>query len=205
MEDEITQILAVLDSAFGELKAPSDDEIVYDNSGYHLECNEIRAKFRRRHWRDLHAQDLEGEGDALYFFTTEAFRFFLPAFIRASLLDPVRADLITDCILNSLARPDLTTWWDNRGEAITETLRQRGIPDKVLVDITAHEEPGLDAGCWRRVAALNEQQRGAVIDFVAFLRTHRREEFVFGQLDLVEQALQGRLSSEATGDTEQEN
>lgn len=83
--NEIERILEGLTIAFGDLPVPPEDQIVHDNSSFHLECNDIRAKLRNRHWRDLSIENLEGEADSLAFLTNEAFRFFLPAFIRASL------------------------------------------------------------------------------------------------------------------------
>lgn len=186
--EELEEVLGQLDDAFGDEPLPSEDRLVYDNSGYHLECNQVRARFRGRHWRNLRIEDLEGEGDALSFFTPEAFRFFLPAFIRISLLDPVRADLITDAILASFAQADLLQVWEKRKEALLEAIRARDIPDKLLLGLAPTEKPRPDAHS-ARVEVLTEDQRRAVKSFVSFLRKHRAEEFTFGELDLVEEVL----------------
>jgi hypothetical protein len=102
---DIPTFLLQIDLAFGHLPIPDDDHLVLDNSGYHLECNQVKEKFRGRHWRSLLLKDLEFEADSLAFFTPEAFRFFLPAYIRVSLLNYEEADIIPMSVLGSLTRP----------------------------------------------------------------------------------------------------
>lgn len=186
---EIEEILKDLDIAFGGLSIPPDGQIVYDNSGYHLECNQIRAKFRNRHWKDISIRDLEGEADSLAFLTNEAFRFFLPAFIQVALLHPIQADLIPDFVLGLLARPDLTKWWEEREMSIREIFHERGIPERILSDLPTNESPDNEASCRERVASLSELQRHAVLKFVKFLQKYRREEFAIGHLERVGEAL----------------
>jgi hypothetical protein len=103
--DQVATLLERLETAFGELPMPEDDHLVLDDSGYHLECNQVKAKFRGRHWRSLSPADLQGEADSLAFFTPEAFRFFLPAYVRVSVLDFELADLIPMVVVGALMRP----------------------------------------------------------------------------------------------------
>ncbi|PYQ65480.1 MAG: hypothetical protein DMF53_05465 [Acidobacteria bacterium] len=98
-------LLERLEAAFGDLPVPDDEHLVPDSSGYDLERNQVQAKFRGRHWRSLSPADLAGEADSLALFTPEAFRFFLPAYVRASVLDYERADLIPMVVVWALARP----------------------------------------------------------------------------------------------------
>lgn len=102
---DVPALLNEIDFAFGHLPIPGDDHLVLDNSGYHLECNQVKEKFRGRHWRSLSLKDLEFEADSLAFFTPEAFRFFLPAYMKVSLLDYGNADIIPMSVLGSLTRP----------------------------------------------------------------------------------------------------
>ena len=105
-DDEIRALMEHLEAAFGGLPVPADDRLVLDDSGYHLECNQVKAMLRGRHWRDLSPEDLEGEADSLSFLAPEGFRFFLPAFVRVSLLDFERADLVPMAVVGALTRPD---------------------------------------------------------------------------------------------------
>jgi hypothetical protein len=104
--DEISALMEGLEAAFGGLPVPADDRLVLDDSGNHLECNQVKALFRGRHWRDLSPEDLEGEADSLSFLAPEGFRFFLPAFVRVSLLDFERADLIPMAVIGALTQPE---------------------------------------------------------------------------------------------------
>lgn len=188
-QEEIAALERQLEEAFGDLPVPAEDELVYDNSGDHFECNQISARFRGRHWRDLTIEDVTEEPDALAFLTTEAFRFFLPAFIRVSLLEPERADRIPTHVLSSLARPADREWWAERKQSLLETARARRIPEQVILELAPTDEPELDAVCRARVEALTKNQKRVVRSFVTFLRKRRGEEFTFGELDKVEAAL----------------
>lgn len=188
--NELEKVLKQLEDSFADVPMPPEERIVSDASTFDIERSQIRAKFRQRHWRDLSIEDLEGEADALSFFTLEAFRFFLPAFIRVSLLEPLRADLIPDAILGKLARADHASFSGEHKEAILDTFRQRGIPEKVLLDLfEPKEDPELDAVRRARVELLTGDQRKAVKSFVSFLRKHRSEEFEIEELDRVEEML----------------
>jgi len=191
-KEDIAALLGELEAAFGDLPVPPDDQIVYDNSGDHLECNQIRAKLRGRHWRDLSSDDLAGEADSLGFLTPEAFRFFLPASITVSLIDPERADLIPNVILWSLAKPALSEFWSRRGESILEGAEAHGIPKGLLSELAAAATAGGhhgDEARERRLEMLSTEQKRAVRNFISFLRRHRSGEFPYGELDRVEEAL----------------
>lgn len=143
MEDtaETRSLLEGLEAAFGGLPIPADEHLVLDNSGYHLECNQVKAKFRGRHWRDLSLADLEGEADSLAFFTPEGFRFFLPAYVRISVLDFEHADLIPMSAVGSLTRPEnprLWSYFESRFGALDG--RQRGVLKEFLAFLRRHYE-----------------------------------------------------------------
>lgn len=122
MLDEISRLEQQIEAAFGELPIPPVDRLVIDNSGQHLECNQVKAKFRGRHWRELSVEDLQYESEALAFFSPEAFRFFLPAFIRAALLHYDQADLIPMNVVSWFTPsddPQLKPYRRERTESLT--------------------------------------------------------------------------------------
>jgi hypothetical protein len=188
-EDEISELLQQLERAFGGLPIPSSHDVVLDTSDYDFESEQIKNKFGGRHWRDLNTDDLIGESSSLGFFKIGAFRFFLPAFIRISVLDPKSADLISDSILWNLAWPDDSKLWEERKDLWLETVRSRGIPEQIVFDLEPKEDPEIIEACGQRVAALNAVQRAAVLQYIAYLRKYRADEFDEADLDRAESAL----------------
>ena len=188
---EVLRLLDELEVSFGHLPTPPSHRIVVDNND--LECQQIRAKLGGRHWRDLTIDDLAGESDALSFLTPEAFRFYLPAFIRVSLTDPFRADLIPDAILSALGIPEDPVVRRERERELTRRVAKTGLPGKVLKDLLEEREPAwneeLEAFREARREMLSPSQGRAVLDFVGFLRKHRPEEFDEDELRRVEEAL----------------
>jgi hypothetical protein len=87
---------------FAGVEYPGDDNLVYDNSGYHLECNEVKAIFRGKKWQELDLLTLRRNRDSVFFFTPEAYHFYLPSFLICILDDHDEADAITDTVLYSL-------------------------------------------------------------------------------------------------------
>lgn len=190
-EEELSVLLCQLDEAFGHLPIPSAGRLIRDDCLYGLEASEIHEKFRGRHWRDLNVGDLLGEADSLAYFTPEAFRFFLPAFIRISLLDPEAADLIPDAILWSLAQPEDSKLWKEKEELYLETARVHAMPEAVISELAAIENAEYnDAFCKKRIAELDNYQKEAVINFIRFTRKYRPAgELVARHLDRAEDAL----------------
>jgi hypothetical protein len=193
VEDELSVLLRQLDEAFGHLPIPPAGRLVSGNCACDLEAQEIMVKFRGRHWRDLNSADLFGEADSLSFFTPEAFRFFLPAFIRVSLLDTKNADLI-DAILWNLTQPDDSKIWEDRKDLYLETARTYSIPESVVLELIPKKDPELDAFCKERIAVLADDQRQAVINFIQFTRRYGLSgKFVARHLDRAEYALRELL------------
>jgi len=193
-ETDVNQLLQELDAAFGELPIPTDDNIVYDNTGYHLECNEIRRRFRSRHWRDFDLAELVEHVDALSFFTPEAFRFYLPAFVRASIQDYLGSDQIPQRVLWALAPPSVPM---PKARTPNQPCVQGRTSTWVQLasEILKAEDPEADAMIARRTRRRCElftsSQKKVLLDFVAFLRLYRSADFRLDELDTVENALSG--------------
>ena len=186
-EAEARLLIARLEQAFEGPAAPASDRVVYDNSGAHLECAQIRAKFAGRHWRELGIDDLEGEADALAFFTPEAFDFYLPAFIRAAVLHPIRADLIPDAIVGAVGGWRRRRWSPERRAALLRAARRQGIPEESVdalesaADLETEPHGGADS--------LSAEQKRAVAGFLAYLRRHRPGDFEEVDLSRAERRL----------------
>jgi hypothetical protein len=82
---------------FAHVPYPGDDNITrcpYDCS----ECGQIARFFRAKSWDQLAAEDLRRHHTALALFTPEAFQYFLPAFMLASLSSFENGDVLPDAI-----------------------------------------------------------------------------------------------------------
>ena len=74
-----------VEAAFAKVPYPGDNNIVEDSSGIDIESNEIAAAFQGRHWRTIPFGILQKYVAAVSFFTIPAFRYYLPAYIIASI------------------------------------------------------------------------------------------------------------------------
>jgi hypothetical protein len=92
-----------IDEAFASTEYPGDDNLAYDQSGRHIECSQVAVSFRGKKWRDLSADFVRENADALFFFSPAAYAYFLPAFIQASLRDFENADVMPSNIVVSLS------------------------------------------------------------------------------------------------------
>jgi hypothetical protein len=105
-----TQFKEILESAWMGLRPPKEDEIVYDNSGRHAECNQVKEFFRGRSYKDVTLaafQDYCGDPSAcLCFMRAEAYRYYLPAYMLISIFEYNDADVIVDSLINSLTAPE---------------------------------------------------------------------------------------------------
>ncbi len=98
-----------IEKAFSEAAYPGDDKLVYDNSPEQLECVEVRNTFRGKHWNEIPLKVLQQNADSIFFFTPEAYRFYLPAYMIAAVISYRNADLIPTSVISSLTMPDTET------------------------------------------------------------------------------------------------
>lgn len=81
------ELIAEITAAFKDEPYPGDSSIVYDNSGFHLECIEIRDAFKGHPWQGVPDEVLSAERTGLSFMSREGFRYYLPAFMCSLLRD----------------------------------------------------------------------------------------------------------------------
>ncbi len=86
----------LIESTFADAPYPGDDRIT-DHEDC-LECAEIAEYFRGTSWRVHSLAKLWEHHAALSLFTPDAFHYFLPAFMLATLEQPREADLIPHSI-----------------------------------------------------------------------------------------------------------
>jgi hypothetical protein len=123
-QDKVAQ---QIEAAFAHAEYPGDSNIAYDQSGGHLECNQVARRFRAKQWKNLKIEFLRRNADAVFFFTPMAYAYFLPAFLLASIRDPSHADVIPGNLVVSLS-PSLSRaepeQFLNRAENLTVPQRR---------------------------------------------------------------------------------
>lgn len=82
-----SSFIAEITTAFQNVPYPGDLNIVYDNTGFHLECIEVREAFKGHLWQTVPDDVLSTERTGLSFMSREGFRYYLPAFMCSLLQD----------------------------------------------------------------------------------------------------------------------
>ncbi|WP_046246974.1 DUF6714 family protein [Hymenobacter terrenus] len=82
-----TELIAEITAAFKDEPYPGDDNIVYDNTGVHLECIEIRDAFKGHLWHQVPDDVLSTKRTGLSFMSKEGFKYYLPTFMCSLLRD----------------------------------------------------------------------------------------------------------------------
>jgi len=80
-----TAVKATIRKAFARTPYPGDGKLVVARAGEDPECDQIAESFRGKTWKDLPAGLIRSYADSLPLFTAEAFRYYLPAYMLASL------------------------------------------------------------------------------------------------------------------------
>jgi hypothetical protein len=99
------EIVRDIEAAFADAPYPGDDNI---NLSEHFGAAEDMIRcFKGRQWTEISAEELSDQRFAIFHFTPEAFRFFLPAYMRANLLvGPEVMDTAWELTFGSLAPPE---------------------------------------------------------------------------------------------------
>lgn len=82
-----SELIAEITTAFETEPYPGDANIVYDNTGFHLECIEVRDAFQGHRWQNVPDDVLSTERTGLSFMSKAGFKYYLPSFMYSFLLD----------------------------------------------------------------------------------------------------------------------
>ena len=103
-EQRVKAIVALIESAFSFSIYPGDSNL--GESHQEQDNIEIIDCFKGKHWRDVSPENVRAQSFNLYFFTPDAFRFFLPAFMRATLLHSEETDIAWGFTFGCLVPPE---------------------------------------------------------------------------------------------------
>jgi hypothetical protein len=88
--------------AFKDSSYPGDSNLVTIKGSYDFERQEIFESFVGKHWEEVSLDTIKFHHEALCFFTPEAYRFYLPAFLLATAGFYYQADNIPGSVVSSL-------------------------------------------------------------------------------------------------------
>jgi uncharacterized protein DUF6714 len=147
-----------IDTAFGGMPYPGDEQIV---SGHDGESWEIKSALKGRHWRDLSFESLDHLREALTFLSPEGFRFYLPAFMIILIMDYYRADITDIVVIGRLTLPCASDFERTHQQRFAEYYRSG------------------EAEHWffERVSGFNEAQSKVIRQFLEYMRDAHGVEF----------------------------
>ena len=108
MRDELIQ---AIEHAFSDTEYPGDTGLVDDPDDW--EADETQVEFRGRHWHDIVDPQFLMRHRSLYFFSPEAFEFYLPAYLIGVLRYPAEGLEWSGELLSALY-PKSTPYWGER-------------------------------------------------------------------------------------------
>lgn len=180
------QLIAEITAAFKEEPYPGDSSIVYDNSGFHLECIEVRDAFKGHSWQELPDDVLSAERTGLSFMSREGFKYYLPAFMCSLIRDSSVVDDGISMIIQLLRLPteiDIALMADK----IQRYDVASKLPDvdlnEVLQNQLTHTNKSVNTFIARAIQFTTAQGR-AIYHFLVYTRDEYGDEFLSGEAGL---------------------
>lgn len=103
--DERQKLVARIEAAFSQNNYPGDDFVIPVRNSMDLEAIELRDVFRGKNWNEISTELLLSGHAALVYFTPVGFRFYLPAFMLATLFNWDTADIVPESLILELIPP----------------------------------------------------------------------------------------------------
>ena len=111
MADLADAVRTKIMDAFADAPYPGDDNLVVNQSGQDPECREIAAAFVSKRWEDVSPDMLREHAQALPIFTPSAFRYYLPAYMIASIDPGPEGETLRDLATFNLTPPRSDRVW----------------------------------------------------------------------------------------------
>jgi hypothetical protein len=122
-----SDLRALITSAWADVGYPGDAAIAYDNTGRHLECNQVRDFFCRKRWEEISHPVLRtyagDESACLSFMSPVAFRYYLPAYMLVAIDHYDDADVTANSAVNALipqTSKGLAEFWTDRTSGFSD-------------------------------------------------------------------------------------
>ncbi len=179
------EVIDEIKRAFASVPYPGDSRLVYDNSGSHLECNEVQAAFKGKEWESLSPEFLFEQRYSLSFFSHEAFNYYLPAFLIFVVNDFYNADDLSDNLVLALTLPseiDVVVV----ANAVKRYKIDQQMPDIDFDEILRNQLHYKNQDIHNfiaRVTQLTRDQGQAINHYLTFMKQEFSGEFTDGELE----------------------
>ncbi|WP_310392381.1 DUF6714 family protein [Hymenobacter sp.] len=180
------ELVAEITAAFQDEPYPGDLNIVYDNSGFHLECIEIREAFKGHLWQEVPDDVLSAERTGLSFMSKEGFKYYLPAFMCSLLRDSSVVEEGISMVVQLLTLPteiDIAVM----AEKIQRYEVASKLPDvdlnEVLQNQLNYTNKSINTFIARAIQFTPAQGR-AIYHFLVYARDEAGDEFLSTEADL---------------------
>lgn len=124
MSSKTEKLARKIRDVFSSNEYPGDDKLV---AGDDPECLEIRAAFKGKRWEEVPLPVLDYHYSSLSFFSPEAYRYYLPAFLLASVLSYRAAGMVPGATVFSLTAPrtqgKIMDWFLERIRGLTPSQK----------------------------------------------------------------------------------
>jgi hypothetical protein len=136
MTQEMRQALVEqIEKAFADVPYPGDNNIAnsYHGTVFCHDCAELARSFQGEDWRTVSLEKLIKYRDSIPSFKPEAFRFFLPAYMIATVLHFETVDVSSNNTLHELIPPTTREDQVNFGDLLTASVRNLSKQQRVAV------------------------------------------------------------------------
>ncbi len=181
-----SELITEITTAFKEEPYPGDSNIVYDNTGFHLECIEVRDAFIGHTWQNIPDDSLSAEQTGLSFMSKEGFKYYLPAFMCAWLKDSGVIDDGLGMIVQLLKLPteiDIAVVADQ----IQRYEVAKQLPDVDLNEVLQNQLAQTNAGVntfIARASQFTRTQGQAMLHFLTYVHDESGDDFLSNEAAL---------------------
>jgi len=176
-------LTARIRQVFATQEYPGDENLVCDHSSDDLELVELATVFRGKHWADIPPQLLEYHCSVLSFFTAQAFRYYLPAFMLGYINHYEILDNVSFFLISHLTCPDRSDWEVTQGwsEKTIESMPEqiKDMMRKIKRDLRdlLEEQGGIETvdtqqRVWfmKRVEGFSREEKAVIREFLEYAR-----------------------------------
>ncbi|HEX8327719.1 MAG TPA: DUF6714 family protein [Hymenobacter sp.] len=181
-----SELIAEIKAAFEDEPYPGDANIVYDNTGFHLECIEIRDAFKGHKWHEVPEDVLSTERTGLAFMSKAGFKYYLPTFMKSVLDDSSIVDDGIGMIVQLLKLPaeiDIAV--------VAEQIQRHDVssmlPDVDLNEVLQNQLTQTNSGISTFIARAGQftAMQGRVIHhFLVYVRDEFGDDFLSTEAEL---------------------